>query len=203
MGILYQTGGSSPWNRIVIPALLATMLAASGCLGAESDQQPQSIGYLEGHSLYILSDPDVPLIEMGIEMPKPRATNPEMDVTSVESNGFNVAGHNVQPSLTATFDSARLGVIHGFSQDWAVGARFPWKRTCVRGLIGGFAGTATVEAMGQPALFAKHIFLRASHGQRLVAMAGIELPTGLSDATFDESNAATDGYTTTLRAGCR
>ena len=112
----------------------------------------------------------------------------------MESDGFRVAGNNVQPSLTTTLDSARLAVIHGFARRWAVGAWIPWKRTCVRGLLGGYPGNATVEAIGEPALFAKHVLMGSKRGSRLVAMAGIEFPAGLSDATFDQNNAATNGY---------
>ena len=58
-------------------ACLLAAVSAAACGPCVGDNKQSSIyGFLENPPLYVLSQPDMPLTDMGIDMPAPGATSP-------------------------------------------------------------------------------------------------------------------------------
>lgn len=174
-------------RRLFIIVTLA--LSASCVLAVDSDK-----GFLERPPLFVDNEHDFPLAGMGIEVPRAGKTIPDFDALTVQSQAFNSDGTNVQPQLGLKFDVERIGAVHGFKDGWAAGVSVAFQRTHARGLISGQQATGIVNALGDTTLAAKKVLWTGARGQRLVAVAGFELPTGKSNATFGDSNPVTNAY---------
>lgn len=170
--------------------ILVVLFSIGSACFAEDDNR----GYLESPPVFIVSEPDVPLTGLGAEMPAPGQIVPDVDLTALESDVFKQNGATVQPALNVKFDVLRIGALRGFNGGWAAGLTIPWQQTRVRGGIGGLPASGTRTGLGELGMVAKKTFWENDCGDRVVFAGGIELPTGKSNATFDQSNAVTNAY---------
>ena len=176
-------------RQYTIALILVTLLGA-GAYAEESENR----GYLDRPPVFVDNFPDFPLAGMALVIPNAGQTLPDADAVNEESNEFVRNGVNVQPNLNLKTTTIRLGALHGLGNGWAAGLSLPWERVKVRGKIGGEPATATVEAFGDLALLGKKRVWQRLSGESLVVSAGLELPTGKDNATFDQSNSITNGY---------
>ncbi|MCE5198870.1 MAG: hypothetical protein ABFD54_14510 [Armatimonadota bacterium] len=169
--------------------LLAVLLTVVAPVFGEDDQ-----GYLDRPPVFIDNQYDFPLTGMGLYVPEGGLGLPDIDITSLASDGFRKDGTNVQPGLDVKTTTTRVSALYGLHNGWAGGISLPYERTKVRGEIGGFPATSTPSTLGDIALLGKKLLWNDNNGNTLVATAGIELPTGKDDAIFDQANPATNGY---------
>lgn len=153
-------------------------------------------GYLSAPPVFLNDERDFPVTGMGIEMPPPGTLIPLVDVSGIDSDGFRQNGQVVQPDLSVQYSWIRVGALYGVASKWAVGLTMPWYRNKVLGEIGGEPASGIIEGFGDLALVGKHTLWSGSGGRRLVAAAGIELPTGKDDGDFAQDNAVTNAYYT-------
>ncbi len=177
-------------HRVLITAFL--LLVASALAYGQSADNPQ--GFLDKPPIFIDNEPDIPLTGMGTEIPKPGKVILAFDAQSQQSSEFRSNGVNVQPTLNLKLDIIRIGALAGFKDDWAAGISIPWQRTRINGNLGTFPAGTAVEAVGGISLIGKKAFWKGCAGQRAVVTAGVQLPNGLSTATFGESNPSTNRY---------
>lgn len=132
--------------------------------------------------------------------PDPGQIIPDVDLSGVSADHFNLNGHNVQPGLDVEIRWIRVGAMRGFKNGWAAGVSVPFYRNLVKGTIGGLPATSIAEGFGGIALGGKKILWEDKrHSSRVAFAGGIELPTGKDDAIFNQSNLSTDGYFPGLR----
>lgn len=180
--------------KLLVCLLIAVCLVPGVQAQFSADQSSSDMGFLDRPPIYIGSDPDFPLADFTADMPPAGATVPDLDISSVESDGWNKDGDNVQPSLRLNSDVYRIGGMHGFDDGWAAGLAVPWVRTKVQGAIGGLPAFGVGEGLGDVVFYGKKLIGGDGCNTKLVVSAGIEVPTGKDDATFSTSNASTRGY---------
>lgn len=180
--------GSLGFRLLIAAAALLPGVASVVCASQQAE------GFIEAPPVFIVSEPDIPLAGMGVEMPRPGTFLPSVGITTVESDEFRSEGEQVQPDLNVKLSTYRIGGLYAFDERWAAGLSVLWRRTRVRGAIGGFPAGGSVTALGDTALVGKRVLARRADGGIAVATLGIELPTGKDDATFDESNQVTNAY---------
>jgi hypothetical protein len=151
-------------------------------------------GFLEAPPVYVIGEPDVPLAGFGAYVPPPGETVPDFESVTVESAQWRRNGIAVQPDLFVKQGVIRLGVLRGIKGGWAAGASIPQIRTLVGGEIEGQPSTCTRTGFGTVLLAAKNVLWQEGESNRLVGAVGIDLPTGTSDAHFDQHNSSTDAY---------
>ena len=163
------------------------------CCGRAAAEEGKSTSFLDNPPVFITSEPDIPLTGMGIEMPPPGATVPDIDIIGFDAEEFRQDGINVQPALQYRRHTYRIGALRGIEGGWAALVSIPWNRTRIRGEIGGLPATGVGEGFGDITVLAKKT-LWTEGRSTVVATAGLELPTGKDDATFAQNNAVTNGY---------
>lgn len=173
--------------------LFVVLLICLLACGAAHSQNEEDLGYLYNPPVFITSLPHFILTGLGPGIPPKGATIPNIDITSLESDGFRKDGVNVQPQLDVETTVIRVGALHGLGGGWAAGLSIPWMRTKVRGAIGGFPASGTADGLGDISLIGKKRVWSRGNSRWAVAF-GLELPTGKDDATFAQSNAATNAY---------
>lgn len=174
--------------------LLLSLLLSSQCYAQWSGASGEQ-GFLCNPPVFVPNEPDFPLTGLGVIMPQPGQLLPDVDLGSLESDGWNVDGDNVQPELNVEIDWLRVGALRGFNGGWAAGISIPWYRTKVRGSIGGEPASGVADGIGNIALGAKKVLWEdCTTGRRLILGAGVELPTGSDDERFGQDNVVTNGY---------
>lgn len=155
----------------------------------------QSQGFLNRPPVFVPNEPDFPLTGLGVIMPAPGKTEPDVDVSGLSANHWFDNGHNAQPSLRLTMSWIRVGALRGFRNGWVAGISVPYYRNQIYGSIGGFPAQAIAEGWGNIALGAKKVIWQDEcQTQRVTAAGAVELPTGKDSAIFGPTNLATTGY---------
>jgi len=128
-------------------------------------------------------------------MPKAGQTVPELDVSGLRAEAWNVNGVDVEPDLRMECNWIRVGALRGFKGGWAAGLSVPWYRNVVGGQIGGQPACGVADGLGNIAVAAKKVLWEdCSTGRRLILGVGLELPTGASQQRFGPDNEVTNGY---------
>lgn len=180
--------------RLYLVAPILVVLSAVPCfaqwVGPMSDR-----GFLDRPPVYINNEPDFPLTGLGGRMPAPGQLIPEVDISGVSSDHWNHDGINVQPGPDVKLRWIRVGAMRGFNGGWAAGISIPYYRNKISGTIGGLPATSRADGLGGVMLGGKKILWQDKCGYNWIALAaGVELPTGKDDATFDQNNTVTEGY---------
>ena len=175
-------------------ALLPVGLALSAVLCGAASGSDASRGYLHAPPVFLRDEHDVPLGTFGAPvLPRGQASLCSSSA-SPESDAFRSGGVDAQPRLKLTCLSVKGGLMRGLGSGWAVGFLAPYARTHVSNSIGGYPATGKADGPGELLLFAKRAVRRGSNGDLVIATAGVELPTGKDDYTFNENNAVTNAY---------
>lgn len=151
-------------------------------------------GFLDDPPIFIQSLPDIPLTGMGIQMPGRGEVWPNFDGVSLRSDGWRFNDEPVQPGLGLRYNVYRIGALYGFGSGWSAGLSIPWQRTKITGEIGNLPATGTRASIGDISLIGKKLIWQDCDNTKLVAIAGLEFPTGRDDSSFDQSNTVTNGY---------
>lgn len=151
--------------------------------------------FLARPPLFMDNEPDVPLILMGSEIPKPGQIIPGIDSIITSSTEFRRNGVNVQPGLGVRLTTNRIGALAGLTPKWGAAASLPWQETHISGNISGFPASRSVTDIGNFSIFGKRVLWESCDGRDVVGFtAGVEFPTGSDTVTFDQLNRATTGY---------
>jgi hypothetical protein len=174
--------------------LFALILPAAPCFGQWVVDEGEC-GFLDRPPVYINNEPDFPLTGLGGTMPAPGKIIPDVDISGVSSDHWNHDGVNVQPGLDVKLRWIRVGAMRGYNNGWAAGISIPYYRNRVRGSIGGLPASSNADGLGGIMLAGKKILWEDKRRSNRIALAaGIELPTGKDNASFDQANTATEGY---------
>jgi hypothetical protein len=179
---------------LLVFVAVCVLCAPSVCL-AQWASPDKSQGFLCRPPVFVPNEPDFPLTGLGVLMPDPGVTVPDVDLSGQSSNRWFHDGHNVQPSLRLTQSWIRVGALRGFRGGWAAGISIPWYRNQVFGSMGGNVTQAIPEGVGNILLGAKKVIWQDKcQIQRVIIGGGVELPTGKDNAIFGPTNVATTGY---------
>jgi len=177
----------------VLPcAGIALALPTLSALGVEN-RPADNRGFLEDAPVFVHSEADVPLTQLGAGIPSTGTTVPDVDIQTVSSGGFRQHGQVVQPLLKVTENSYRIGVIRGYGA-FALGLSVRYVRNHVIGAIGGFPASGVAEGWGDLSLIGKRILWCGPGNGQLVFSGGIEIPTGEDNSIFGQSNVVTKSY---------
>lgn len=180
--------------RCLLYALLGVVFFTTSCgaqwVGANKDQ-----GFLCNPPVYVSNEPDIPLTALSVLHPKPGEIVPDVDVSGLDAEQWNVDGNNVQPGLEVDFSWIRVSALRGFNGGWSAGLSIPWYRNKVIGEIGGSPASGVAEGFGNVTLLGRKVLWEdCTTGRRFTAAFGIDLPVGSDDQSFGPDNAVTNGY---------
>lgn len=180
-----------------LPLVLAAICALCAPLVCTAQWTPpaEGRGFLDRPPVYVNNEPYFPLTGLGVIMPEPGVTVPDIDLSGVSADHWIQNGQNVQPGLDLEIDWIRVGALRGFRGGWAAGISVPYYRNLVVGTIGGFPAASIAQGFGNVALGGKRVVWQDKcQTQRVIVAGAVELPTGKDDAIFGPNNAATNGY---------
>lgn len=179
---------------IIAFVLLSILLLSTQCF-AQWTGASGGRGFLCNPHVYVNNEPDFPLTGLGVLMPKPDEIVPDVDVSGMRGDRWNVNGHDVQPALDVRINWIRVGALRGFKGGWAAGISIPWYHNDVLGSIGGFKASGVAEGFGNIALAGKKLLWEdCKTGRRLILGVGVELPSGATEQRFGPNNIVTNGY---------
>jgi hypothetical protein len=174
--------------------LLQVGLALSAAPCHAQSESGASRGYLYLPPVFLRDEHDIPVATFGAYLPAGGKTLICASAAAPESDGFHSGGVDAQPLLKLNGLSVKAGLIHGFGAGWAAGFMVPYAWTGLSYGIGGFPATGRADGPGGLLLFAKKSIGQTADRGCIVGTAGIELPTGRDDYTFDQSNYVTNAY---------
>ncbi len=173
------------------------LLCGTQCVCTAQWAQPEpGRGFLDRPPVFVPNEPYFPLTGLGVVMPDPGVTVPDVDVSGVSADHWFQGGHNAQPGLDLELGWIRVGALRGFRGGWAAGISVPYYRNLVVGeFVDGSPAAAIAEGWGNIELGGKKVIWQDKcRTQRVIAAGAVELPTGKDDAIFGPTNVATTGY---------